>query len=78
MSCLRDGANPREEYLYEMVEQAFQTAFTDTMSVQRAKAEFQDIWMERGNLDGYINKFERLARLTGYGLNTPFVLDKFG
>ena len=34
MSHLRDGANPREEYLYETVEQAFQTAFTDTMSVQ--------------------------------------------
>ena len=34
MSRLRDGANPREEYLYEMVEQVFQTAFTDTMSVQ--------------------------------------------
>ena len=34
--------------------------------------------MERGDLDGYINKFEQLARLTGYGLDTPFVLDKFG
>ena len=33
--------------------------------------------MEQGNLDGYINKFEHLARLTGYGLDTPFVLDKF-
>ena len=28
-------------------------------------------------MDGYINKFEWLARLTGYGLDTPFVLDKF-
>ena len=34
--------------------------------------------MERGNLNGYINKFKWLARLTGYGLDTPFVLDKFG
>ena len=34
--------------------------------------------MERGNLDGYINKFKRLAQLTGYGLDMPFVLDKFG
>ena len=46
MSRLRDGANPREEYLYETVEQAFQTAFTNTMSIQRAKAEFQDVQME--------------------------------
>ena len=78
MSQLPDGANPHEEYLYETVEQVFQTAFTDTMSIQQAKAEFQEVQMEQGNLDGYINKFERLARLTGYGLDTPFVLDKFG
>ena len=43
MSRLRDGANPQEEYLYKTVEQAFQTVFTDTMSVQRAKAEFQEV-----------------------------------
>ena len=78
MSCLRDGANLWEEYLYETVEQAFQTAFTDAMSVQQAKANFQEVCMERGNLDGYINKFKRLAQLTGYGLDMPFVLDKFG
>ena len=48
------------------------------MSMQRAKAEFQDVRMEQGNLDGYINKFKRLAQLIGYGLYTPFVLDKFG
>ena len=53
-------------------------SFTDTMSMQRAKAEFQDVQMEQGDLDGYINKFEQLAWLTGYGLDTPFVLNKFG
>ena len=78
MSHLQDGANPCEEYLYETVEQAFQTAFTNTMSMQQAKAKFQDIRMEQGNLDGYVNKFKRLARLTGYRLDTPFVLNKFG
>ena len=78
MSRLCDGANPCEEYLYETVEQAFQTVFTDTMSVQWAKAEFQEVHMEWGDLDGYINKFECLACLTGYRLDTPFVLDKFG
>ena len=69
--------NPHKEYLYETVEQVFQTAFTDTMSMQRVKAEFQEVRMEQGDLDGYINKFECLARLTGYRLDTPFVLDKF-
>ena len=46
MSCLCDGVNPHEEYLYETVEQAFQMAFTDTMSVQQAKAKFQEVQME--------------------------------
>ena len=46
MSHLLDGANPHEEYLYETVEQAFQTVFTNTMSMQQAKAEFQDVQME--------------------------------
>ena len=78
MSQLHDGVNLCKEYLYETVEQAFQTAFTDTMSVQQAKAEFQEVHMEQGDLDGYINKFKHLAHLTGYGLDTPFVLDKFG
>ena len=78
MSHLQDGANPWEEYLYKMVEQAFQMVFTDTMSVQQAKAEFQEVCMEHGDLDGYINKFEHLVQLTGYGLNTLFILDKFG
>jgi hypothetical protein len=48
------------------------------MSVQRAKAEFHLISMERGDLDGYISKFEQLARLASYDLNSSLVLDRFG
>jgi hypothetical protein len=48
------------------------------MSVQKAKAEFHLISMERDNLDGYVSKFERLARLAGYDLNSSLVLDRFG
>jgi hypothetical protein len=47
------------------------------MSVQRAKAEFHLISMERGDLNGYVSKFERLARLAGYDLNSSLVLDRF-
>jgi hypothetical protein len=36
------------------------------------------ISMEHGNLDGYTSRFERLARLAGYDLNSSLVLDKFG
>jgi hypothetical protein len=48
------------------------------MSVQRAKAEFHLISMERGDVDGYVSKFERLARLASYDLNSSLVLDRFG
>ena len=34
--------------------------------------------MEKGKLDTYIAKFERLARLAGYSLQDQMVLDQFG
>jgi hypothetical protein len=75
---LRTGANPEEEFLYDTIKAAFRSAFTDTMSVQRAKAEFQAVSMEHGDLDGYVSKFEHLAQLASYDLNSSLVLDKFG
>jgi hypothetical protein len=78
MTRARTGALPSEEFPYDTIKAAFRSAFTDTMSVQRAKAEFHLISMERGDLDGYISKFERLARLAGYDLNSSLVLDRFG
>ena len=77
MSHLCNGADPNEEYLYDSVEMVFTNAFTDTMSVQRVKAEFQDVKMEQGNLDTYVSKFECLACLSGYGLDSSFILNKF-
>jgi hypothetical protein len=74
----RAGALLTEEFLYDTIEAAFRSAFTDTMSVQRVKPEFHLVSMKRGDLDGYISKFERLARLAGYDLNSSLVLDRFG
>jgi hypothetical protein len=78
MTRARTGALPSEEFLYDTIEAVFRSAFTDTMSIQRAKAEFHLISMERGDLDGYVSKFEWLARLAGYELNSSLVLDRFG
>jgi hypothetical protein len=78
MTHAQTGALPTEEFLYDTIEAVFRSAFTDTMSVQRVKAEFQLISMECGDLDGYVSKFERLARLAGYDLNSSLVLDRFG
>ena len=55
---LRAGARKTEEHLYDTVLDSFNTAFTDTMSLQKAKAEFRTIKMEKGELDTYIAKFE--------------------
>ena len=76
--CLHAGAGKNEEYLYNTVMDSFNTAFTDTMSMQKAKAEFQYIKMEGGDLDTYIAKFERLTRLASYNLQHQIVLDRFG
>ena len=56
---------------------SFNTVFTDTMSLQKAKAEFHTIKMERGELDTYMAKFERLAGLAGYSLQDQMVLNQF-
>ena len=68
--CLNAGARRTEEYLYDTVMDLFNTAFTDTMSMQMAKAEFQNIKMEGGDLDAYRAKFESLTRLTSYNYRT--------
>ena len=75
---LQAGARKTEEHLYNTIMDSFGTAFMDTMSLQKAKAEFHTIKMEKGELDTYIAKFERLARLAGYNLQDQMVLDRFG
>ena len=50
----------------------------DTMSMQKAKAEFQSVKMEGGDIDTYIAKFERLMRLARYDLQNQMVLNMFG
>ena len=57
--CLMAGGRKTDEHLYDSVLDSFNTAFTDTMSLQKAKAEFQTIRMEGGDLDMYIARFDR-------------------
>ena len=57
---LQAGVRRTKEHLYDTILDSFNTAFTDTMSLQKAKAEFCTIKMEKGKLDTYIAKFERL------------------
>ena len=77
-SQIHNGARKTEEYLFNTVIDSFHSAFTDTMSMQKAKDEFQNIKMEGGDLNAYVAKFERLARLAGYNLQNQLVLNKIG
>ena len=78
VTWLLTGAGRNEEHLYNEVMDSFKTVFMDKMSLQKAKAEFRTLKMERGKLDTYITKFERLARMAGYNLQDQMVLDQFG
>ena len=49
-SQLLAGAGRNEEHLYDEVMDSFKTVFTDTMSLQKAKAEFRTLKMEKANL----------------------------
>ena len=75
---LSSGGRKTDEYLYDALVKSFNTTFTDTMSLQKAKAEFQTLKMEGGDLDTYIAKFKRLARIASYDLQSQMVLDRFG
>ena len=52
-----------DQRLWDYTEEAFQWKFGDTLSEEQAIAELEDgIKMEKGDLDGFINRFEILVR----------------
>jgi hypothetical protein len=63
------GAQVHNEYLWRTIIDRFKDAFTDTMSVEKAERAIKEIRMKEGDLDGYIAKFEQLARIAGHDLN---------
>jgi hypothetical protein len=66
---LAGGAQVHNEYLWHTIIDRFKDAFTDTMSVEKAEQAIKEIHMKDGDLDGYIAKFEQLARISGHNLN---------
>lgn len=71
------GNLPEEEYLYDTVMDKFCDAYTDTMSVQKAKRDIRTLKMEKGDIDTYVAEFEKLARMANYTLDEPAVLEQF-
>jgi hypothetical protein len=65
---LGGGAQVHNEYLWCTIIDRFKDAFTNMMSMETAEQAIKEIQMKDGNLDGYIAKFEQLARISGHNL----------
>jgi hypothetical protein len=64
------GVQVHNKYLWHTIINRFKDAFTDTMSVEKAEQAIKEICMKDRDLDGYIAKFEQLARISGQNLDT--------
>ena len=72
------GIAKTNPWLWDSVELAFNRKFANVLAQIQAKASLKKgIKMERGDLDGYISKFEELVRQAGLDVNHDLVLDKF-
>jgi hypothetical protein len=74
---LTKGTLQDDEYLYQEMHTAFQNAFTDTMTMQKAKNEIQNLKMKDGDVDSYTVRFEQLCRLGNYNVNDEAVIDMY-
>jgi hypothetical protein len=74
---LTRGALQDDEYLYREMHTAFQNAFTDTMTMQKAKNEIQNLKMKDGDVVGYTARFEQLCQLGNYDVNDEAVIDMY-
>jgi len=71
------GVQPTNEWLWREILCMFEHAFLNTMNEARARSELSKLKMTGGDIDGFIAKFEQLARNANYTLDEPTVLDKF-
>jgi Retrotransposon gag protein/Zinc knuckle len=63
--------------LWNDFQTAFDTAFSDTTSKQKAHAAIQTLEMQGQDLDGYIATFKHLAREAGYTLDAEGTIQLF-
>jgi len=71
------GVLPTNEWLWRETLRTFRHTFINTMTEACARSELSKLKMSGGDIDGFIAKFERLARDANYTLDEPMVLDKF-
>ena len=55
----------------------FAQNFQDIMSQERAQKQLFKLWMERGELDKYMSKYQQLCELAGYHEQTGMICDHY-
>ena len=74
----RQGIARHDEWLWESTELSFNRQYADILTQEKAKALLrQGFKMERGDIDGYIAKFEQAVRQAGLDVRERLVVDKF-
>jgi hypothetical protein len=67
-----------DEWLWDSTLLSFNRQYADLLGQEKARAELdQGFKMEKGDLDGYITKFEQIVRQAGLDINQPLVILKF-
>jgi hypothetical protein len=64
-----------DECLWNRVISAFNRQYADVLEQEKAQAELgRGLWMQNGDLDSLITRFEQLVRHANYDVNQPLVL----
>ena len=71
------GVLPTQEHLWNTLIGRFRRAFTDTAEKPKAQQELANLRMKGEDLDGYVSKFQNLARKAGFGLDEEGTLIMF-
>ena len=71
------GLTSTDEHYWNTVARAFETAFQDTGTMERAEEKLHHLTFTPGEVDGFIAKFESLANEAGYLLNNRSTITLF-
>ena len=66
-----------DEHYWNTVTRAFEQAFQETGTIERAEEKLHHLSFTPGEVDGFIAKFESLANEAGYQLNARSTITLF-
>ena len=72
---IRSGGWDTDEWIWDTMINDFAQNFQDIMSQERAQKQLFELWMERGELDEYMSKYQQLCKLAGYHEQMGMICD---